>query len=171
MVYINDEYRFIFIENPKSGSTSILRALEKSLDVKIKRYFNPDLVHLTCDQVKRLYPDKWKSYFKFSTFRDPYERYCSSMNYELHNFIDYDKHLARPMGCVYCKLQEEYTTGCDFIIHIDNIQEGYNKICETLKLNSVIVENRNKNTSVKRFDETELYLLFDEFNERRSSIN
>jgi hypothetical protein len=37
MVYINDEYKFIFIENPKSGSTSIIRTLSKSLGVPISR--------------------------------------------------------------------------------------------------------------------------------------
>ena len=84
MVYINDKHQFIFIENPKSGSTSVLKALEKSLNTSIKRGV-PKKAHLTCEQVKEMYPDKWEKYLKVSTFRDPFERWCSSMNCKQHN--------------------------------------------------------------------------------------
>ena len=81
MVYINDTHQFIFIENPKSGSTSVLKALEKSLNIKIKRGV-PKKAQI--DQVKEMYPDKWEKYLKVSTFRDPFKRFCSSVNYNKH---------------------------------------------------------------------------------------
>ena len=64
MVYINNQFKFIFIENPKSGSTSILKTLEKALKVKIKRESSPSMAHLTVNQVKSKYPDKWNNYLK-----------------------------------------------------------------------------------------------------------
>ena len=44
MVYIDDEYRFIFIDNPKSGSTTITNALRLALGKKIPRG-SPKEVH------------------------------------------------------------------------------------------------------------------------------
>ena len=76
MVYVNDQYRLIFIENPKTASTALLKALERALKVKIKREVSPALAHLTVDQVKHKYADKWESYLKVSTHRDPFKRFC-----------------------------------------------------------------------------------------------
>jgi len=35
------------------------------------------------------------------------------------------KHLADPKDCVYCKPQSEFTTGVDFLIHFDNLQQDF----------------------------------------------
>ena len=53
MVYINHEYKFIFIENPKSGSSSILKALENSMDITITREMFPIAAHLTSYEVSK----------------------------------------------------------------------------------------------------------------------
>ena len=107
MVYINDHFKFIFIENPKSGSTAIIKALEKVLRVKINRR-NPEQAHLTCDQIKGVYPEKWENYIKVTTYRDPFKRFCSSVEFILHqkqgqfiNFIEFQNHRLNG-NCVYC---------------------------------------------------------------------
>lgn len=45
MVYVNHEYRFIVIENPKSGSTTLLDALSKSLGINISRTKRCNYIH------------------------------------------------------------------------------------------------------------------------------
>ena len=88
MVYINDQYRFIFIENPKSGSTAIIIALNTILNNIISREFNVNDAHKTSEQVRsEIGLERWNSYFKFTTFRDPLERFCSSMNFIYHKKI------------------------------------------------------------------------------------
>jgi hypothetical protein len=88
MVYINDTYKFIFIDNPKSGSTSVTNALRESLGTPVARG-SPKEVHLTCDEIKKQWPEKWATYFKVTTYRDPFRRFCSSANYGSHYFNNY----------------------------------------------------------------------------------
>ena len=160
MVYINDEYHFIFIENPKSGSTSILCALEKSLGQKITREILPRTAHMTSYEIKKMYPDKWEKYFKVTTFRDPFKRFCSAVNYEKHEYTDLIEHLKCPRECPYCITQDRYTRDCDFIINIDNIQQDYNTFCDDVGIKSSIIEHRNKSKKKKRFDENYLKGVF-----------
>ena len=166
MVYINDQYRFIFIENPKSGSSAILKGLEKALKIKINRG-SPKQAHLTGDQVKNMYPDKW-GYLKVTTQREPFQRFCSSINYEPHrlnhcfNLEQLQKHLKNPNGCVYCKPQSEFTKECDFIIDMNNSQSNFNDFCKRvgLPVTQLTMENKSK----KKFYTTEqlstIYKLF-----------
>jgi hypothetical protein len=141
MVYINDQYRFIFIENPKSGSTSILNGLSKALNKKLLRGL-PREAHLTCKQIKERYPDKWNEYLKVSTYRDPVERYNSVLHH--HHFKDkystiilLEKHLKNNKNCLYCQPQSNFTDGVDFLIHLDNIQNDFDRFCEKIGIKSV----------------------------------
>jgi len=156
MVYINDNYKFIFIENPKSGSTSILKALERALKIKIKRETSPSMAHMTVDQVKNMCPEKWSSYLKVSTFRDPFKRFCSSINYRLHQQKNYRteedlvRHLKNPNRCPYCRKQEDYTKECDFLIRLDTIQSDFDTFCNKIGISSVKVEKENSSTYRKK---------------------
>jgi hypothetical protein len=159
MVYINDQYRFIFIENPKSGSTSILKALSESLNIPIHRTPHLQNAHQTCDQLKEVYPDKWKKYMKVTTWRNPDQRFCSSINYPRHHhlrglrtFQDLQKHLeqqypyhsSKPF-CQYCIPQEEFLKEVDFVIHLDNIQEDFDHFCFKVGIPQVTVNKINQN--------------------------
>jgi len=169
MVYINDEYRFIFIENPKSGSTSILKALSQSLSVEIQRTPHLQNAHQTCDQLKRLYPDKWEKYIKVTTFRDPLERFCSSVNYprhhqlrDLHSFSDLKQHLeqqypyhpSKPF-CQYCIPQQEYLKDIDFLINIDTMQHDFDNFCLKVGIPQANIEKINSNRN-KLYNQTQL---------------
>ena len=178
MVYINDEYRFIFIENPKSGSTSILKVLEETLNIKIERH--PRLSHLTTYEVKQMYPEQWDSYLKISTCRNQFERWCSCMIYDLHGkrnttpngkiveVYDYDTldklktHIQNPGNCVWCIPQDLFTENCDIILDINiNLQEQWNQLHNQLKLpgEPVTVQHKNINTD-KKFSKDQLLPLY-----------
>lgn len=144
-MYINHEYKFIFIENPKSGSTSILKALESSLGFKIKRELFPQVAHITSYEIKKkVSKEVWENYLKITTYRDPFKRFCSSINFNLHKFPKgLEHHLANNTNCVFCLPQEEFTRDCDFIIHLDNIQEDYDQFCNLVGIPSVKIEKYN----------------------------
>ncbi len=156
MVYIDNEKRLIFIENPKSGSTTIIKALEKVLNKTIIRK-TPEEAHLTCKQIKEQFPQEWKNYLKITTFRDPYRRFCSSVNYPKHyngnynSIEEYKKHRETNKGCVYCLPQEEFTEDCDYIINLQTIQQDFDKLCHKLEVKSVKLERRNCQDTPKRF--------------------
>jgi glutaredoxin len=171
MVYVNDQYRLIFIENPKTASTALLKALERALKVKIKREVSPALAHLTVDQVKHKYADKWESYLKVSTHRDPFKRFCSSINFQKHQQKSYKNHeqlvnhLKNPRGCPFCKKQEEFTKECDFLVHLETIQADFDTLCSKLNVQPVKVERENVSNYRKRSLVSYNYkYLYDTFN-------
>jgi hypothetical protein len=147
MVYINDQFKFIFIENPKSASSCILNGITESLNIKLRRG-NPITAHLTCQQIKELYPEKWEKYLKVSTYREPKERFNSVKNH--HHFKDHytmdvlSKHLANPNDCVYCKPQELFTESVDFLIHFDNLQQDFETFCNIIGIKPVILSVVNE---------------------------
>ena len=177
MVYINDQYRFIFIENPKSGSTAIIIALNTILNNIISREFNVNDAHKTSEQVRsEIGLERWNSYFKFTTFRDPLERFCSSMNfiyhkkiidknYQLRSYIDLklveDHYRSSKNECCYCRNQEDYTDGMDFIIRLSNIQQDFDEVCDLLGLPKTVIGNYNNCNIVNRLDPVRLKTIFE----------
>ena len=153
MVFINDQYRLIFIENPKSGSTTVYKTLEKILGSCPRK--NPEQAHQTCEEIEKEYPDKWKSYLKVSTYRDPYRRFCSAVNYPKHYDSTYNsietflKHQNNK--CVYCKSQSEFTNGCDMIIKLETIQQDFDRLCKMIGVKSIKLERQNSQDCPKLF--------------------
>ena len=156
MVYINDHHKFIFIDNPKSGSTSITNALREALRVPIPRGAPKD-VHLTSAQIKAQWPDKWETYIKVTTFRDPFRRFCSAVNFGSHYFNKYstipelEEHIKSQTDCVYCLPQEAFTDGCDFIIHLDTMQKDFDRFCKKIGIDPVQVSVDNSKQTTRKF--------------------
>jgi len=156
MVYIDDEYKFIFVDNPKSGSTAITNALRLALGKQIPRG-SPKEVHLTSAQIRAQFPEKWDSYLKVTTYRDPFRRFCSAVNYGSHYFNKYtnnaelEEHMRTQTDCVYCLPQEAFTDGCDFIIHLDRVQKDFDEFCEKIGVDSVQVTVDNKKDTPRKF--------------------
>jgi hypothetical protein len=166
MVYIDDEYKFIFIDNPKSGSTAITNALRLALGKQIPRG-SPKEVHLTSAQIREMHPEKWESYLKVTTFRDPLRRFASAVNYGSHYFNKYstipelEEHIKTQTDCVYCLPQEAFTDGCDFIIHLDKVQKDFDAFCEKIGVRSVqVTVDNKKDTTRKFFNLDEVFLRF-----------
>jgi hypothetical protein len=156
MVYINDYHKFIFIDNPKSGSTSITNALREALCVPIERGAPKD-VHLTSAQIKERWPDKWETYLKVTTFRDPFRRFCSAVNFGSHYFNKYstipelEEHIKSQTDCVYCLPQEAFTDGCDFIIHLETVQKDFDTFCKKIGIDPVRVSVDNRKVTTRKF--------------------
>lgn len=66
-----DEKNAIFVHIPKAAGTSVCKAV-----------FNcSDSSHYTARCYRSDDPKKFKTYFKFTVVRNPYERFCSAYNY------------------------------------------------------------------------------------------
>ena len=106
MVYIDHEHKFIFIDNPKSGSTAITNALRTALGKQIPRG-SPKEVHLTSAQIREAFPTEWAEYLKVTTWRDPVRRFASAVNYGSHYYNNYstipelEEHMRTQKDCVY----------------------------------------------------------------------
>lgn len=111
---ISDPLKVIFFHNPKSGGTTIEQLLDmKGPDMFISRKYLPNevysLEHLPYTEMqKRINPEVFDTYFKFTVVRDPWDRVVST----------------------YCWNQRGYKTFEEFVDFIDRLYTDYN--AETL---------------------------------------
>ncbi|WP_032097164.1 MULTISPECIES: sulfotransferase family 2 domain-containing protein [unclassified Alteromonas] len=88
---IYDQHRLIFIHIPKCAGTSINNLycpeLEKAYGnpnkFSIKYMFGRELQHLTARKVALLAPVRFKTYYKFSIARNPYDRVVSEFRWRI----------------------------------------------------------------------------------------
>ena len=74
---IDHKNRFIFIHIPRTGGSSIERALGHRDWWSI----HPPSKHLTTHIAKKIYAKYWKDYFKFTFVRNPWDRMVSLLKY------------------------------------------------------------------------------------------
>lgn len=175
MVYINHDYRFIVIENPKSGSTTLLDVLGRSLGLTIPRKTRLRVIHMTVKEAKLEYGCYWDLYLKISTYRDPIQRFISSAFMRVavaHYDISYVEH-GTPLDLVkletfylknksdycYCRPQTDYIAEMDYLVHLDNFQADYNRLCVKLGIPTVSVPVLNKNPKLDKKSKNNLYNL------------
>jgi hypothetical protein len=82
---ISHNYKFIFVHIPKTGGTSLARALNPSFPVNGNK-------HQDAMYFKEKCPDNFHSYFKFSLVRNPWARAVSYFHFKKHR-----KRLAHDM--------------------------------------------------------------------------
>ena len=104
---ISDQYQFVFVHVPKTAGLSITQPLQqycRPLTLLKGEHYWAD-VHGTCRHyIKRLGPELWESFYKFSFVRNPWDRLVSAFLYMSHggnNPLDRQlsqRHLARFQG-------------------------------------------------------------------------
>jgi chondroitin 4-sulfotransferase 11 len=73
---INHEHKFIFIHIPKTGGTSLAKALDPTFPM------NSNSKHRDAMYFKEKCPEKFSSYFKFSLVRNPWARAVSYFHFK-----------------------------------------------------------------------------------------
>lgn len=148
---INHKHKLIFIHIPRTGGTSIERALNG------RDWFNVHAPskHLTAHTAKKIYSEYWDRYFKFTFVRNPWDRMVSMLKYgwfygvkinqgkkiSLDDYFDkfkkveYDERFFNSNqfsdyntieGSIYKNIFGE---DMDFIGKFENLEEDFSKIC------------------------------------------
>ncbi len=148
---INHKHKLIFIHIPRTGGTSIERALCGRDWLNI----HAPSKHLTAHTAKKIYSEYWDEYFKFTFVRNPWDRMVSLLKYgqfygvsldiqdiiRSENYfmyfkkIEYDKRYFNENQfndfntineSVY---QNIFGVEMDFIGKFENLEEDFSEIC------------------------------------------
>ena len=137
---ISHKHKCIFIHIPRTGGTSIEKALTEAdwwkVDKKTK--------HLDCKTAKNLYKDNWNEYFKFTIVRNPWDMYVSFFCFEKRKSINYFQknvnkkfknyiHKTRQKNNAYY-FDKDGTPTADIYIRFENIQSDFNDFSDKLHI-------------------------------------
>ena len=124
---------YVFVRIPRTGSTSICKALNNYPD------------HKTAARWKERYPD-WDRRFKFTIVRDPYDRFVSMWKYfidkDLGGFISEKKYI----GDLRFRPQVDYifsSSGSmvDYIGVYESLENSWKYICEKIGMEYIKLEH------------------------------
>tara|TARA_B100001057_G_scaffold497548_1_gene601982 strand:+ start:7690 stop:8262 length:573 start_codon:yes stop_codon:yes gene_type:complete len=152
---ISPKYKFVFIANTKTGSTSIHKTLLNC--VKDKNLIDESSFilgdkHLSCRKLLEQRP-QYKNYFKFAFVRNPWDRvvswyfFCKRSDYIKRNTSDISfKEFLNTKLNVWAtpnQNQYEFTKCCNYIGRYENIQEDFNIICDKIKIPQQKLPHKN----------------------------
>ena len=156
---INHDLKCIFVEVPKTGSTSIRSIIGQ-----------PETPHLDIRQIKNeIKPEEFDTYFKFGFVRNPWDRAVSLYNRKegvqlKHkiSFADFARwHDYATDTCIHPtrkKYQLDFFTNSagellvDFIGKFENLQEDFSSICDKIGIPRQELPHENK-TNHKHYTE------------------
>ena len=169
---VSPKYKFVFIANPKSGSSAIQSVLENIDDKKIiigkavPKNLNDFLSskHTSSLELQNNHPE-YKNYFKFAFVRNPWSRVLSwylflrtsklpkrnTSNISFKEFVN-NKWRQETVWANEELLQYRFTQNCDFIGRLENIQEDFNVICDKIGISSQKLPHINE-TNHKHYTE------------------
>lgn len=154
---VSDKYKFIFFHLRKTGGTSVAVSIGENGSDPFKDR------HLTPSQAQNRIPGKFKSYYKFSIIRNPFDRLVSCFAYDKQvttefiaggkhhgmNFNDYLQYRLIEQGGWWRTAQADYLAPngemiIDFLCRFERLQEDFNKVCERVGMNKRILPFRRQ---------------------------
>tara|TARA_B100002019_G_scaffold287896_1_gene300602 strand:+ start:662 stop:1243 length:582 start_codon:yes stop_codon:yes gene_type:complete len=157
---ISHKHKFIFIEVPKTGTTTICYVLKKHF-CGLQPSVYPDK-HLPVDQYKKMFPKEMQTYFKFGFVRNPWSRVVSLFHRNegvqmrkrmtFVEFVDWIQ-LATDTSVKCNKFPKKNMLGffeinnkvnVDFIGKYENLQEDFNIICDKIGIQRQELPHINK---------------------------
>jgi len=102
---IDDQRKFIFVENPKTATFSVKHTLlgeENMFNLQDSRLAT--INHKTPELIELKYPEKWKSYLKFVVVRNTWDR--------AHSFFDFYQKIALSESYQTMSFDEWVADGC-----------------------------------------------------------
>lgn len=132
---ISHELKLIFIHIPRTGGTSV----EKALVGKNWWNIDPKTKHLTCVEARQTYRDYWDDYTKFSITRNPWDWLVSL--YHSHNQVrakrgqitwpEYVRHPTMDRHEQHSAIQSEIIgTDMDLVLRFETIQSDFDDLCK-----------------------------------------
>jgi chondroitin 4-sulfotransferase 11 len=134
---ISKELKVIFIHIPRTGGTSI----EKALIGKNWWHVDRATKHLTWNQARQHYAEYWDEYLKFSVVRNPWDWIVSL--YHSHNYTrsaargvswsDYVKHPRLSANEQDTIIQSEIIGDeLDFILRFETLDDDFKRLCSMI---------------------------------------
>ena len=167
---ISHRHKFIFIHIPKTGGTSITKALMPFLGIKDltgkDSHEDPLYHHRTAQEIKKIVGEKiWNSYFKFAVVRNPWDLMVSEFHYfkntpylknivpkydeKIKNYSTFrtfieaeEKNTEKP----YLKyiLDENGKNMVDYVATLENIDSDFEKIIQRIGLRGLKMIHDNQ---------------------------
>ena len=151
---ISHKHKFIFIEVPKTGTTTICSVLKNNFDA-----VQPHK-HLDIEQYKETFPKETSSYFKFSFVRNPWSRVVSLYNRKegiqkknemtFVEFVDWIQlatdtcTMPTPKKNMIDFFKIDNELKIDFIGKLENIQKDFNIVCDKIGIPQQQLPHENK---------------------------
>jgi len=165
---INHKHKFIFVHIPKTGGRSIEKALANyGIDDIVRRHGNGKLKnpHFTINKYLDTYIDfDLKSYFWFTTIRNPYERFVSEYFYSkrqkktvssFKEWVIFDE-IEQTSYPLHSASQLSFTSSerrqIDYTIRFENLQQDFNFVCDKIGIPRQQLPHENK-TKHKHYTE------------------
>lgn len=134
-LYISHKYKFIFIQIPKTGTSSIKAVLNPFIEGNT---FDA-IRHADYAEIARSYPNQLIEYFKFSFVRNPWDRIVSYYFFQkkrgkINNKLTFEDFLLAPGGSV-VKPQCDWVhqlNSYSFVGRFENFQEDFDIVCEKI---------------------------------------
>ena len=142
-MFINHEYKFIFIHIPKNAGTSIRNSFDiNGYDKKVVRRRYP---HYSCSVIKKYCGDTtWNNFYTFSVVRNPYDRMVSYYHYHKSNQYrhkstareyDFSEWLVKGLDSNLKKTQSEYLdVDINHVMRYESLQDDFNLVCDNIEI-------------------------------------
>lgn len=162
---LSENLKFIFIAVPKTGTTSLEKVLKPydSFGCSGEDWAPPPVKHKPARQLRaELGEERWRSYFKFSFVRNPWERVVSQYFYLKSDIfrnpasphhrlctagLSFDAFIRKPIPVDSQTLYLSDETGkllVDFVGYYENIEEDWQRICRQLGLSRIVLPHMNQ---------------------------
>lgn len=155
---ISDLHRCIFIHVPKCAGESI-ETVFLGRPFNVSKYEGHPEKHWGVREISRAYPVQYATYFRFSVVRNPWDRVISWVRYrdirwsrttgsfEERLWADLnDDHFVRFMLAHTCDslLFLDGRLGVDRVLRLENLQPGFDEVCDLLDMPRVELPHRNR---------------------------
>ena len=159
---ISNKHKFIAIDVPKTGTTSITVALNHVVganDLTVKMSQDAGMRHATYEQCMKKFSG-FENYFVFAFVRNPWDRLLSFYLFKKHNAFN---KIAQDMTFKYFLLsnsvqhldQYSYIDGFgdfSFVGRFENLQQDFNIVCDKIGIPRQQLPHKNK-TNHKHYSE------------------
>ena len=163
-VLIAHQKKFIFVQTPRTASTSIYSIL-REFDQSKKQSF----IHMTAEEAKEMYPSEWRTYFKFCFVRNPWDRAYSYYSYRKGKAYGTEAHkrsFNQWLNLRHVRLDGEtnksnfelarlpqfeflQTGGClefDFIGRYERLELDFEYLCKRLNIEYRLLKKKNSSS-------------------------
>lgn len=164
-MYVNQNSRKIFIHNPKTGGTSIIKILN------FHNHNNKRFIHMTTYDAATIFQNTWNNYYSFGFVRNPWDRMVSLYHYQrsisygiftkfnqthqlasLYGFSDWlSFNISNPTSMWVDKPQFDWLDGLTEVYAFEEFTDAVLRLLELFEISSNNIVHENKSVSHEHY--------------------